>query len=390
MTRLSLALAALLAAAPVTLRAESALPQPETAAPSVPAISVTTVGTRLLRDRVIASGLVGPVERVQVQPLIEGQPIEALLADVGDMVAEGQVLARLSATSLDLQDSQFQAGLAAARAQVAQAEAQLLEAQSAADEATRVNDRTRALKDRGNASQAAADQASANAISASARVVVARQSLEAARAQVSLAEAQLANVGLQLRRTEVKAPVAGRIVERNALVGAVASAAGQPMFVLVRDNALELNADVAEADIVRLAKDQPAAMRRVGGTETIAGRVRLVEPAIDPTSRLGRARIWVDPAAGVVQGSFLDAEVIVAEREAVAVPVTALGASPEGATVMRVRDGLVERVAVVTGIRDGGWIEIVSGLAAGDVVVAKAGAFVRDGDRINPIPVATN
>ena len=39
-----------------------------------------------------------------------------------------------------------------------------------------------------------------------------------------------------------------------------------------------------------------------------------------------------------------------------------------------------------TGIRDGGWVEILSGLAAGDLIVAKAGAFVRDGDRINPVP----
>ncbi len=39
----------------------------------------------------------------------------------------------------------------------------------------------------------------------------------------------------------------------------------------------------------------------------------------------------------------------------------------------------------MTGIRDGGFVEIVEGLAVGDTVVAKAGAFVRDGDRINPV-----
>jgi len=56
--------------------------------------------------------------------------------------------------------------------------------------------------------------------------------------------------------------------------------------------------------------------------------------------------------------------------------------------VMRVRGGLVERLAVVTGIRDRGMIEIVSGLAIGDLVVTKAAAFVRDGDHINPVPAA--
>jgi HlyD family secretion protein len=388
MRLLTLAVALTFAAAP--LRAESPVPEPAAAAPSLPAITVTTVETRQLRDRVVVSGLVGPVERVQVQPLIEGQPIDTLLAEVGDTVEAGQVLAVLSASTLDLQKSQGVASLASARAQVSQAEAQLLEAQAAADEANRVNERTKTLRDRGNASQAAADQASANAISANARVVVARQSAEAARAQVALAEAQLANVDLQLARTEVRAPVAGEIVERNALVGAVASAAGQPMFVIVKDKALELNADVAEGDLVRLAAEQTVTMRSVGGDAPINGRVRLVEPAIDTATRLGRARIWIEPGSPVVQGMFLDGEVLVAERETVAVPVTAISSSPDGAVVMRVVDGTAEKVVVRTGIRDGGWIEVTEGLAAGDTVVLKAGAFVRDGDRINPVPAATN
>ena len=69
-------------------------------------------------------------------------------------------------------------------------------------------------------------------------------------------------------------------------------------------------------------------------------------------------------------------------------PVTAVGAAADGATVMKVVDGAVARVPVRTGIRDGGWIEIIEGLSAGDTVVARAGSFVRDGDRINPVPLA--
>jgi HlyD family secretion protein len=385
-----LALAVLLAAAAPQARADGEPPAPAAAAPAAPAITVTAAVTRRLTDRIIASGFVGPVERVSVQPLIEGQPIEALLADVGDSVAAGAVLARLSASTLVLQKSQAEAQLAAARATVAQGEALLLEAEAAADEARRVSDRTAALRQRGNASQAAADQAEAAAISAAARVTAARQSLAAARAQVALSEAQLANIDLQLERTEVKAPVAGAIVERNARVGAIASAAGQPMFVLIRDGALEVNADVAEGDVMRLRPGQTARLRFVGAPAAIPGRVRLIEPAIDATTRLGRVRIWIDPGAPVVSGMFADAEVIVAEREAVAVPITAVSSSPEGATVMRVEGGVAKRVVVETGIRDGGWIEIVAGLAAGDVVVARAGAFVRDGDRINPVPAAVN
>ena len=86
----------------------------------------------------------------------------------------------------------------------------------------------------------------------------------------------------------------------------------------------------------------------------------------------------------------MDAEILVAERETLAVPVTAVGSSGEGSTVMKVVNGEVIRTTVKTGIRDGGWIEIVEGLSPGDTVVKKAGAFVRDGDKINPVPVAMN
>ncbi|MGL5008856.1 MAG: efflux RND transporter periplasmic adaptor subunit [Paracoccaceae bacterium] len=388
-------LVAMTVAVPQGLRADTAeAGTAEAAAPEstavLPAITVSTVGLVTLQDRVIVSGLIGPVERVQVAPLIEGQPIETLLADVGDMVTEGQVLATLSTTTLELQLSQSNASLASARATIAQAEAQMLEAQSAADEAVRVNDRTAALREQGTASQAAADTAAANAISATARVTVAAQSLEAARAQLALVEAQMANAELSLERTDVVAPVSGAIVERNAALGSVATAAGDPMFVIVKENALELRGDVAEVDMLRLAVGQPASLRMVGLGAPLAGSVRLVEPAIDTTTRLGRVRISIEDPATVRSGMFAEAEVIAAEHEALAIPVTALGTADGKPVVMKVTDGAVTRVAVVPGIRDGALVEILEGLSEGDMVVTKAGAFVRDGDRINPVPAASN
>jgi HlyD family secretion protein len=159
------------------------------------------------------------------------------------------------------------------------------------------------------------------------------------------------------------------------------------MFVITRDNALELRADVAETDILRLQPGQTARLRAVGMEGKLGGTVRLVEPTIDPVTRLGRARISVDEVGDLRSGMFVEAEIVTAERQALSVPITAIGSSAEGATVMRVTDGMVERVAVTTGIRDGGMVEITEGLKEGDLVVAKAGAFVRAGDRINPIPV---
>jgi HlyD family secretion protein len=183
--------------------------------------------------------------------------------------------------------------------------------------------------------------------------------------------------------------VNGEITQRNAVVGSIASAAGGPMFKLIRDGALEMDADVAEVDMMRLAKGQKVLLSLVGTDAPLTGTVRLVEPTIDPTTRLGRARITLDEPVKVRSGMFVDAEVMVSERETLAVPVTAVGRTSQGASVKRVQDGLVTQVPVQTGIRDSGWVEILSGLEAGDTIVTKAGAFVRDGDRINPVP-ATN
>lgn len=379
-----LALAAFLPATP--LWAEAATPPaPETAAPTAPAITVTVAEPRLMRDRVLATGLIGAVEQVLVAPLVEGQQIEALLADVGDRVSEGKVLARLSKSSLELQRSQLAASLAAANSAIAQAEAQEIEARASADEANRAAERALKLKDQGSASQVALDRANAAAISGNARASMATQALESARANLAAVTAQLANVDLMLARTEVKAPVAGEITARNAQVGAIASAAGQPMFTLIRDGALEMRAEVADSDLLRLAPGQTATLRLTSEGSSLTGTIRLVEPAIDAATRMGRVRISLDPAAILRQGLFAEAEILVAERQTLAVPVSAIGTDHGQASVMLVQGDIVRRQPVTTGIRDSGWVEITQGLAPGDRIVAKAGAFVRDGDRITPV-----
>ncbi len=341
--------------------------QAETAAPPtpeivLPAITVTKVATRKVEDHILASGLIAPVEQVAVVPLIEGQPIESLNAEVGDTVSAGQVLAKLSTATLTLQQSQLQATLAAA--------------QSNAAEAKRTALRTAALLAQGSASNAANDQAQA--------------ALTAADAQVTSVQAQLDTVNLQLSRTEVKSPVAGLITARNAQIGALASAQSGPMFLLTRDGALELRADVSEADLPRVQTGQTATITLAAGTPPLSGTLSLVEPSIDLATRLGRARITLDTPDQVRAGMFAEADILVASHTAIAVPVTAVGSEGDETTVMTVKDGVVHRTVITTGIRDGGWVEVLTGLAEGDQIVAKAGAFVTDGDKINPISAATN
>ena len=341
------------------VRAETETPAAEVV---LPAITVTKVVTRIVEDHVLASGLIAPVEQVSVVPLVEGQPIETLSADVGDTVAAGQVLAKRSTATLVLQQSQLTASLAAA--------------QSNAAEAKRTALRTAALLSQGAASNAANDQAQA--------------ALTAADAQVTSVQAQLDTITLQIARTEVKSPVAGLITARNAQIGAIASSQAGPMFVITRDGALELRADVSEADLPRIQQGQTATITLAAGTAPLTGKLTLVEPSIDLATRLGRARITLDMPDQVRAGMFAEADILVASRSAIAVPVTAVGSEGKETTVMTVKDGVVHRTVITTGIRDGGWVEVVSGLAEGDQIVAKAGAFVTEGDKINPISAATN
>jgi HlyD family secretion protein len=386
---LLLALAATLAAPAAPLAAADAAVAAAPAAATAPAVTVVEAAPARLVDRVRASGLIGPVERVFVAPQIEGQAIETIEVEVGDWVEAGDVLARLSDAALRLQASQLDASRASAEATIAQSEAQVAEAEAVRDEAFRDRDRAVRLAETGATSEALADTARANAATAVARVNAAAQALNAARAQLNVVDAQIADVELQLRRTAVTAPVAGRVTERTATIGSIASMAGEPLFTLVRDGALELRAEVAEGDVLKLEPGQAARIGVVGAAAPIPGEIRLVEPTVDATSRLGRVRIAIDAPDLVRPGMFADAEILVRETEALAVPVSAVSGGPGEARALRVRDGVVEEAAVTTGVRDGGLVEIVEGLAAGDLVVAKAAAFVRAGDRITPVPAET-
>lgn len=377
-------------ALPLAAQTEAPAEVPAEAAVVLPAISVAAAQSMLLRDRVIASGLVTAVEEVQVQPLLSGQAIEELLADVGDRVSAGQVLARLSDSTLELQRSEVLASRAATVAAIAQAEAGLIEASASAQEAQRVADRNDTLREQGTISQAASDQADAAAEAAAARVRVAEQGVASARAQLDLVDAQLASLDLQIARTEVKSPVDGIVTARNAMLGAIATGGGQAMFTLIRDGALELRAEIAEEDLLRIVEGQSVNMTTVGAATVVSGQVRLVAPSIDLATRLGEARITIGNPDLVRTGMFLTAEILVSETEVVAVPVTAIGSGPDGAIAMRVVDGRVEQVTVETGVRDGAMIGVISGLATGDLVVIKAAAFVRDGDRINPVETDAN
>ncbi|UNK38886.1 efflux RND transporter periplasmic adaptor subunit [Shinella sp. H4-D48] len=352
---------------------------------NLPAIVVTAAEQRNLIDRVIATGTIQAVEEVYVTPLVEGLSIRTLEADVGDRVAAEGTLATLNDDALLLQKSQTEASLAKARAGLEQIRAQLVEAKANADEAVRVRDRAQRLVKSGSQSQANADQAIAAADAALARVNSAEQAVAVAEADINVAQSQIDDIDLRLARTAVKSPVAGVVSARTAKIGAIASGSASPLFTVIRDGAIELKADVSEDMILKLKPGLKAKVSLAGGAATLTGTIRLVEPTLDPQSRLGRVYIGFDEPDRARAGMFASADIVVEEKQGIVLPLSAI-TTADGKTVARkVENGVVRLVPVETGIQDGQGIEIVSGLAAGDEVVAKAGAYVRDGDRINPV-----
>ncbi|NTJ43089.1 efflux RND transporter periplasmic adaptor subunit [Agrobacterium larrymoorei] len=380
-------LAAILLGASVLPMTASAEGEPAQAnRQNLPSIVVTEAATRDLVDKVVATGTIRPVDEIYVQPQVDGLAVDKLNVDIGDKVEAGAVLAELSQDSLLLQKSQLEANRAKAEAAVAQSKAQVIEAQANLDDANRQKDRAAKLGQSGSGSVSQVEQTAAAAAVAQARLQAAKQAVTVGEADTKVVDAQIEDIDLKLARTGVKTPVAGIISAKNARVGAIASGAGNPLFTVIKDGAIELVADLSETDIQKVKTGQKAHVTVAGGRDKIEGTVRIVSPTVDATTRLGSVHIVLPAESAARAGMYANAEVVVSTANALALPLSAVTSGRDGSTTRRVEDGVIKQVKIETGIQDAGFVEIRSGLSAGDVVVEKAGAFVRDGDKINPVP----
>lgn len=378
---------ALLPAAAIAVAAGPALAEPAAAGPSV---TVTEARTTEIVQSVLVAGSMIARDEVLVSPQVDGLSIVAILAEEGDRVAQGQVLARLDRTTLDVQKAQNEAQIARAEAAVAQANAQIAEADANLVQANNAFDRTKALRDSGNASLETYDQRAAAARSAQARANSARQALAIATADLTLSRAQGRDIEVRLARTEIKAPEAGIVSRRTAKLGATASMlpTSEPLYRIIAAGAVELEAQVAEVDIPSLKPGQPVAVMPAGAREALKGTIRLIAPEVDKASRLGRVRVALDGNPPVAIGSFARGTIETGRKHAVTLPLSAITYTRSGPTVQTVKSGKIATRKVTLGLSGGGRAEIATGLAAGETVVARAGTFVRDGDLITP--VATN
>ena len=128
---------------------------------------------------------------------------------------------------------------------------------------------------------------------------------------------------MRISQTEVEAPVSGLVSRRSAKLGATAASAGEPVFRIVFDGAVDLEADAPEQPLARFTIGMPA-LRRPGVAAPIEGRVRLITQEVDKASCTGKVSIALTDVSHAYIGAFASGEVELARREGVGAPASAL------------------------------------------------------------------
>ena len=367
--------------------------------PALPKSSGLTVTVALVAPGTVEqwASLAGTFEpRDEAVAAIDGAGgrILSLAVEVGDQVTAGHEIAVLDDANARLRLSQHTADVARARATYAQVAAQVAEAEADSAEAARSVERLESLAaERAVAAETIGAKRAAQ-LTAAARTAAAKAALAAAEAD----QARLVTVGeeiaLAVTRTRVLAPVAGFIATRPARVGQVVQS-GEVVASIAVGGIIEFAAEVPEAILAHLDVGAPVELIREGAT--LAGSVRRVDPAVDRVTRLGAVRVALDAQAAQAAAKNsprIGTSARVRARTGIAsglvVPVSAL-VRDRGQTlaVVIAADGRAHRLAVTTGLDDGQHVIIISGLEAGQQVVAQAPGFVTDGAHVDIVPVTS-
>jgi RND family efflux transporter MFP subunit len=382
-TRVGSALLSLGLSLPTGALAETA-PAPVKASLN-PAVSVVEAARREIVEFVVVTGTLVPRDEILVTPEIDGYRVTEVLVEEGTRVQCGQVLARLSHDLIDRQIAQQDALVDKATAAVPQAENNIEQAEAAAVEARLGLERAQSLLKTGNTTAVVMEGRTSTLRQAEGRLAFARNGLVMAKAELAQARAVRDELGLRLARTEIRAPEAGIVSRRTARVGITASASSEPLFRLIARGEIELEGEVVETKLPLLREGSPAWIE-IGGGDRIQGSVRAVYPEVDRGSRLGKVRVRLDPDPRLRIGTFARGAVEIARTRDVTVPqASVLYGGPLHSSVLVVSGDRVEARVVKTGLSDDDDIEIRAGLADGEQVVARAGSFLRDGDRVRPV-----
>lgn len=322
----------------------------------------------------------------------------------GDAVAAGQVLAVIEparSVALDPRTRvQAQAQVSAAQAALAAAQENARAAAAAAELAQQERLRAESLRQSNFISAQALDTARTTETRARAADQAAQYAARVARFDLETARAAAASTA-QLQRggtaeaLQVRSPVAARVLRvQHESEGPVA--AGQPLLEIGDPESLEAEVELLSTDAVKVATGSKVMLDRWGGDRTIEGTVRVVEPGgYTKISALGveeqRVRVIVDftsPRAAWARlgdGYRVEARFVLWEgKDVLQLPSSALFRQGKGWAVFRLDGRRARLTPVEIGQRAGLATQVLSGLHAGDRVVAHPDETIRDGVRVKP------
>ena len=318
--------------------------------------NVTVVEQTMLRVGPLLSGSLQPAREADVRAEVSGTVVQSL-ADAGQVVQKGQLLARIDDTAI--------------RDQWLSARSLVTSAQNAANVARRDEERTQRLAEAGAVAERELDVALQGRIAAEA-------ALGDARARLSLAQRQLDN-------TQIRAPFAGLVSERAASAGDGVQP-GSEMFTIVDPSSMRLEASVPSDALAALRVGDPVEFTvNAYPDRTFTGRVERINPTADPNTRQVRIYVAIPNVGGrLVAGLFAEGRVATDARSALVAPRSAIDVRGIRPTAVRVKNGRAERVEVELGLEDDATerVEIRSGLAAGDTLLVGAALGVTPGSQV--------
>jgi RND family efflux transporter MFP subunit len=289
-------------------------PDGDTAGPPPVAVEVVQArqGAVPLSERL--TGTVRASGEVAIYPETSG-PVVEVFAQNGDAVRQGQPLVRIRASGSKAQLDQAHSNLAAARAELGRSEARRQELE-------RQLDRFHTLIERGLLSRSELD--TQQGLVDTARAEVAR-----ARAQIAAAQAAVAERAESQDQSLVRAPISGRIGQRNVEVGMLVNPQ-MPLFVIGRLENVRVEVPVSQEMLTRVREEQPVEIRTGSAAAAIEARVSRISPFLQEGSFSAEVEIDVaDHGGRLVPGMFVTVDVFYGESdEATLVPTSALYDDP--------------------------------------------------------------
>ena len=356
----------------------SSSPQNEKPATRAPvAIEVTKARTISVTEGVDVVGSLQPKFTADVRSEYVGTVTEVYVTE-WVRIKKGTPLAKIDTRELEIIAQK-------AKSNLENAKASLLQAQVAGNRSEREYQRLLKLKEYGLVTQQSLDEGATEREASAARI-------EASKAQLKVAEEDIQFTQTRLAKTVISAPIDGVVSLRNCNVGDLVGEIGAKcMFRLINTRILELTVTVPSSEMggIRIGQSLSFTTDAIPG-KTFTGKVMFINPVVNEADRSVKVVAEVENAAEELKGGlYVKGRIITGKRsDILSVPRSALlswDVLAKKGDLFVVNGDTAHRRTVQTGSVVGDFVEITSGLAAGDPVVTRGAFNIKDGDTVNII-----